>query len=271
MTTPASSWKFEIEYNSCAADQISVAFFQGVSCSRPPNSSSLQQCGDKAPRNPLQQRKHTWQIHPTKWLVETGSSFCCWIMMFHQPGNSETKEKSQQTYSLVTAPGASPQFTQTHRKLGKIYGSSFILHAVPASTHLWVHLQSQAWRYWQANRQKQKEPAQPSHPQEPRMKVNWWRSVNRHSCWLPCMEKQAHESRASSIQCMVRPNPTPQPSLTHQQPPIGSPSLGLDTTAAFAAKFKSWRQFPVKTMRWHMSLQHSNTSLLDKKLATKKI
>ena len=45
---------------------------------------------------------------------------------------------------------------------------------------------------------------------------------------------------------MVRPNPTPQPSLTHQQPPIGSPSLGLDTTAAFAAKFKSWsKPFPV--------------------------
>ena len=62
------------------------------------------------------------------------------------------------------------------------------------------------------------------------------------------MEKQAHESRVVSIQCMVRPNPTPQPSLTHQQPPIGSPSLGLDTTAAFAAKFKSWsKPFPVYT------------------------
>ena len=61
MTTHISSWKLEFEYNSHAtADQNVSRFFSRASpASGPPNSSSLQQCGDKAPRNPLQQRKHT--------------------------------------------------------------------------------------------------------------------------------------------------------------------------------------------------------------------
>ena len=69
-------------YNSHAtADQNFSRFFSRASpASSPPNSSSLQQCGDKAPRNPLQQRKHTWQICATKWLMETASAFwgCIW-------------------------------------------------------------------------------------------------------------------------------------------------------------------------------------------------
>ena len=136
MTTPASSWKFEIEYNSCAADQISVA----SRASPAPVLLTLllsSNVGIK-PREILSSKGNTHDkfTQPNGWW-KLEALFCGWIMMFHQPGNSETKEKSQQTYSLdVTAPGASPQFTQTHRKLGKFYGSSFILHAVATSTHL---------------------------------------------------------------------------------------------------------------------------------------